>query len=343
MQFAVSNAPHLHNARTVRWVMSMVLLALIPAACAEWLFFGFGLLVQFALAAITGVVCEAMALYLRRAPMQPALTDCSTLLTAALLAFSMPPLAPWWLIVSATAFAILLAKHLYGGLGLNPFNPAMVGYAVLLVSFPTSMTQWLPARGTHTVELSFIQTLHAIFTGQLPNILSVDILSTASPLAALKSGLALRHTMDEIFASPVFGHIAGSGWEWISLCELLGGIGLLALRVIRWHIPVAMLGSMFVVATVMNIADPGAYAGPIFHLFSGATMLGAFFIATDPVTAAASHRGRLIYGAGIGVLTYVIRNFGSYHDGLAFAVLLMNSLAPLIDKFTVPRIYGEAR
>jgi len=280
---------------------------------------------------------------LRRLPLQPALTDCSTLVTAALLAFSMPPFAPWWLIVSATAFAILLAKHLYGGLGLNPFNPAMVGYAVLLVSFPAQMTEWLPPAGVSSIELDFSQTLHAIFTGNLPATITVDMLSAASPLAALKAGLALRHTMDEVFTQAIFGNIAGRGWEWIALFELLGGLLLLAVRVIRWHIPVAMLASLFVVALLMSIFDPGRYAGPVFHLFSGATMLGAFFIATDPVTAATSNRGRLVYGAGIGVLTSVIRNFGNYHAGLAFAVLLMNLLAPLIDKFTVPRIYGEVR
>lgn len=343
MQFAVASAPYLHNKRSVRWVMSMVLLALLPAACAYCVYFGWGLLVQFSLATVTGIACEAMALYLRRTPLGAALTDCSTLVTAALLAFSMPPLAPWWLVVSATAFAILLAKHLYGGLGLNPFNPAMVGYAVLLVSFPAQMTQWLPPAGVNTVDVDLAQTFHAIFSGKLPATLTVDMLSAASPLAALKAGLALRHTMDEILAQPVFGHLGGSGWEWIALFELLGGLALLALRVIRWHIPLAMLLSMFVVALIMNVFDPGRYAGPMFHLFSGATMLGAFFIATDPVTAATSNRGRLVYGAGIGILTYVIRNFGNYHDGLAFAVLLMNLLAPLIDKFTVPRIYGEAR
>lgn len=343
MQFTVANAPHFHNRRSVRWVMGMVLLALLPATIVYCLYFGYGVLVQFALALITGVACEALALQLRGAPLRPALTDLSTAVTAALLALSMPPLAPWWLIVSATAFAILLAKHLYGGLGLNPFNPAMVGYAVLLISFPAQMTQWLPAAGAASIDLDFPHTLTAILTGHLPASLSVDVLSAASPLAALKTGLSLRHTMDEIFAQPVFGQFGGSGWEWVAVCELAGGVVLLMLRVIRWHIPLSMLASMFIVATLMNQFDPGHYAGPMFHLFSGATMLGAFFIATDPVTAAASERGRLIYGAGIGVLTYVIRNFGSYHDGVAFAVLLMNLLAPLIDKFTVPRIYGEAR
>lgn len=333
------------HARSVRFIMGMVLVALLPAAALHIYFFGPGVLLQFLLAATSGLACEALAVKLRHKPMLMYLSDGSTLVTAALLALSMPPLAPWWLIVSAMVFAMLLGKHVYGGLGFNPFNPAMLGYAVLLVSFPRQMTNWLPATGIE--PLGFGATAQAIFTGTLPTTLSVDLLSGASPLAALKSGLSLRHTMDEIMAQPVFdtfgGSFAGSGWEWISLALLLGGLFMLMLRIIRWQIPVSMLLGLGVCALVMNMLDPGRHAGLIFHLFSGATMLGAFFIATDPVTAATSTRGRLIYGAGIGVLTYVIRDFGNYHDGLAFAVLLMNLAVPLIDKFTIPRIYGESR
>lgn len=341
MTFITPVAPFVRTTRSVRWIMSVVLLTLLPAAIADSLFFGWGLFIQFILACIAGVGCEALALTLRGRTFQPALTDCSTLVTAALLAFSMPPLAPWWLIVSAMTFAILLAKHLYGGLGMNPFNPAMVGYAVLLVSFPAAMTQWLPAASVTPLQIDFMQTLHSILSGQLPSSVDVNVLSSASPLAALRSGLALRHTMDEVLATSTFGNIAGAGWEWISLCTLGGGLILLALRVIRWQIPVAMLLAVWLCAAVMNLFDPGHYAGALFHLFSGATIIGAFYIATDPVTAPSSPRGRFIYGASIGILTYVIRSFGHYHDGVAFAVLSMNSLTPLIDKFTIPRIYGE--
>ncbi len=345
MQFTIFTAPHIGRARSVRFVMGMVLVALLPAVALHLYFFGPGVLVQFLLAAGSGLVCEALALKLRNKPMVMFLTDGSTLVTAALLALSMPPLAPWWLIVSAMAFAILLGKHVYGGLGLNPFNPAMLGYAVLLVSFPKHMTSWLPAQGVEPLSLG--SAARAIFTGRLPDSLSVDLLSGASPLAGLKSGLSMRHTMEEIFAQPIFetfgGGFAGRGWEWISLALLLGGLFLLMLRIIRWQIPVSMLLGLSICALVMNMLDPGRHAGVVFHLFSGATMLGAFFIATDPVTAATSARGRLVYGAGIGVFTYVIRDFGNYHDGLAFAVLLMNVSVPLIDKFTIPRIYGEPR
>lgn len=341
--FAPHTAPHLKAPRTVAEVMGLVLLALFPAALVQSWFFGAGFWIQWSLAVLTGVGCEALATALRGRSLRPVLTDGSTLVTASLLAFCMPPLAPWWLVVSAMAFAILLSKHLYGGLGMNPFNPAMVGYAVLLVSFPTHMTEWLPVRERWPQPLSFADTLHTIFTGQLPMSWSVDLLSAASPLSALSSGLALRRTLEEVFATPVFGEFADRGWEWLSLAFLAGGMLLLLLRVIRWHIPLSMLATIFICASVMHMLDPGRYAGPVFHLFSGATMIGAFFIATDPVTAASSPRGRLIYGAGIGLLTYLIRSFGHYHDGVAFAVLTMNLAAPLIDRFTIPRIYGEAR
>jgi electron transport complex protein RnfD len=321
--------------------MAMVLLTLVPAAVVYCNFFGWGLVIQFAIAAVAGVLCEAFALSLRRRPLQPALADFSTLVTAALLAFSMPPMAPWWLIVSAMAFAILLAKHLYGGIGMNPFNPAMVGYAVLLISFPAQMTQWLPVSSVAPLQLDFITTLHCILTGHLPASIDVNVLSAATPLAALKSGLALRHTLDEVFATPVFGNLAGAGWEWVSLCVLLGGITMLAFRIIRWHIPVTVLGSVAACSLIMNMFDPGNHPGAMFHLLSGATMLCAFYIATDPVTAPSSPNGRLIYGVCIGTLTYIIRSYGYYHDGVAFAVLTMNLLTPLIDKLTVPRIYGH--
>ena len=322
--------------------MGMVIVALIPALYVQSMYFGPGIWVQLTLACITGLTCEALALKIRHKPLKTTLTDFSVFISATLLAISMPPLAPWWLIVSATAFAVLLGKHAYGGLGFNIFNPAMLGYAVLLVSFPKHMTAWLPAQHIRATEINFSQTIQAIFSGQLPEVLTVDVLSGASPLAALKSGLSQRQTIDEIFTQPIFDTLGGQGWQWVSLAILLGGLFLLALKIIRWHIPAGVLLGLGVSAWLMHQLDPGQHAGVIFHLFSGATMLCAFFIATDPVTAATSPRGRFIYGIGIGTLTYIIRDFGGYHDGVAFAVLLMNLAVPLIDKFTIPRRYGSA-
>ncbi|HEX7113558.1 MAG TPA: electron transport complex subunit RsxD [Steroidobacter sp.] len=346
MPFATSAAPHVVAPRnSVARLMRQVLYALAPTVAVHVYLFGPGLLVQIALATITALAAEALALWLRGRPIKLFLFDGSALITAVLLALCLPPLAPWWLIVSGTAFAILLAKHLFGGLGANPFNPAMVGYAVLLVSFPVQLLRWLPpdVEGFDHTSLSLAQTLATILTGELPAELTWDAITSPTPLEAVRTGLAMGLTMGEAHAGAMFSHFGGRGWEWINLATLAGGLWLLAVRVIKWHIPVAMLTAILVCASVMSALDPGKYAGPLFHLTSGASLLGAFFIATDPISAATSDRGRLVYGAGIGVATYVIRTWGGYPDGVAFAVLLMNLAVPLIDRYTIPRIYGHAR
>jgi electron transport complex protein RnfD len=345
MQFAAAQPPHVVAPISVWKVMRQVLLALIPTVVLHVVFFGPGLLIQIVLGVVTALAAEAAALRLRGKPLPRYLLDGTATITAVLLALCLPPLAPWWLIVSGVAFAILIAKHLFGGLGANPFNPAMVGYAVLLVSFPARLLQWLPPNvaGVEPVSLTFIETLTTILTGAPPERFTWDAITSPTPLDALRTDLALGMTMAEAHANAMFSSFGGKGWEWINLATLVGGGWLLAMRIIRWQIPVAMLTALFVCASIMSAADPGAYAGPLFHLTSGASLLGAFFIATDPVSAATSDRGRLIYGAGIGVLTYVIRTWGGYPDGVAFAVLIMNLAVPLIDRYTIPRIYGHAR
>ena len=299
--------------------MFQVLAALAPVLAVLVYLHGPRPVMLLVVAAVTALACEALALRLRGRAARPALRDGSVLVTAALLALAVPPGLPWWLLVFGTAVAVLLAKHAYGGLGQNPFNPAMVGYAVLLVSFPLEMTQW-PAPGA-----------------------GWDAVTGATALDTLRTGLRESYTMQEILAGPAFGRVGATGGEWVNLAALAGGLYLLARRVIRWHIPVAVLAGLAVPAALAHLFDPGAYAGAAFHLASGAAMLGAFFIATDPVSAATSDRGRLVYGAGIGLLTWIIRSWGGFPDGLAFAVLLMNIAAPLIDRYTVPRIHGEPR
>jgi len=340
-----SPAPHVIAPNSVRRVMPIVIVALVPAIVMHVVFFGIGLAVQLVLGITISLVAEAIALKLRHKPLLPFLTDGSAIITGVLLAMCLPPLAPWWLVVSGSAFAVLLAKHLYGGLGANPFNPAMVGYAVLLVSFPAQLTQWLPPQlaDLHIVRPGVGDSLYTIFAGHLPAHLAWDAITSPTPLDSLRTSLAMGQTMQEAQANPMFGALGGRGWDWINLSLLGGGVWLLALRIIRWHIPVAMLAALAMPAAVMNAVDPGAYAGALFHLTAGASMLGAFFIATDPVSAATSNRGKLIYGAGIGAITYVIRTWGGYPDGVAFAVLIMNAAVPLIDRYTVPRIYGHAR
>jgi Na+-translocating ferredoxin:NAD+ oxidoreductase subunit D len=279
--------------------------------------YGPGPLWLVAVACLTALTSEAIALALRRRSSQPALRDGSVLVTAVLLALAVPPLLPWWLLAFGTAFAVLIGKHAYGGLGQNPFNPAMVGYAVLLVSFPLEMTRWpVPGPGW-------------------------DALTGATALDALRTGLRQGYTMQEVRAGAEFGRLGAAGSEWVNLAALAGGVYLLGRRIIRWQIPVAMLAGLAVPAALAHGLDPGGHASATFHLASGATMLGAFFIATDPVSAATSDRGRLFYGAGIGLVTWIIRSWGGYPDGVAFAVLLMNLAVPLLDRVTVPRIHGH--
>ena len=320
-RFAIAEAPHVIAGFSVPRVMYAVLLALLPLVIVQVVLYGPGVLLQLAVAGPIALGCEALALALRGRDSRPFLRDGSVLVTAALLAVAVPPLLPWWLTGLGTAVAVLLGKHAYGGLGYNPFNPAMVGYAVLLVSFPVAMTRWplpLDAGGA-----------------------AWDAYTGATALDALRTGLGQRYTMEEIFRGESFGSLGDAGAQWTNLAALAGGLYLLARRVVRWQIPTGVLAGIAVPAAVMHAFDPGAHASATFHLFSGATLLCAFFIATDPVSAATSDRGRLIYGAGIGGLTWAIRTWGGYPDGVAFAVLLMNLAAPLIDRYTVPRIHGR--
>jgi len=340
MRFPNLSSPHVTARDGVGVMMRRVLYALVPGTAACVAFFGWGVLVNIAVASITALASEALMLRVRGRPVAPFLMDGSALLTAALLALALPSLAPWWLTVVATAFAIVIAKQLYGGLGYNPFNPAMIGYVVVLISFPKEMTSWLtPHLGG---QLDLLQTLAVQFGGHFPSSLHLDAISSATPLDTMKTQLKLSRTLTEIQAGPAFGSFGGVGWEWVGLGYLAGGLWLLYRGVIRWHIPLGVLGGLAVMALIFNMVDSDSYATPLVHLFSGGAMLGAFFIATDPITASTTERGRLIYGAGIGIFTYIIRTWGGYPDGIAFAVLLMNMAAPTIDYYTRPRVFGDA-
>lgn len=343
MQFPTFSSPHLPGTASVARVMREVLLALVPGMLCAWWFFGWGVIVNVLLAVLTCTAAEALMLALRSRPVGATLADGSAVLTGALLALALPPLAPWWIPVIGGLFAIVVAKQLYGGLGYNPFNPAMIGYVALLISFPREMTLWSAPAGVGAAGLGLAETLAWSFGGSLPDGTGLDALTMATPLDSVKTSIGLGLTVHEITAGPLFGGYAGIGWEWINFACLVGGLYLIYRRAIAWQIPVGMLGALFVIALLFHGSDTDAFPSPLFHLFSGAAMLGAFFIATDPVTASTTPRGRLIYGAGIGVLTYVIRTWGGYPDGVAFAVVLMNMAAPTIDYYTRPRVFGETR
>ena len=336
MEFKTYSSPHLPVSNSVTAMMQRVLIALLPGtACVTWIF-GWGIVINILLASLTALLAEAAILALRKRPVTT-LRDGSALVTGVLLALALPPLAPWWIPVIGSLFAIVIAKQLYGGLGYNPFNPAMAGYVVLLISFPLELTLW-SAPGA---QLGFSDALIQVFTGALPADQTLDTLTMATPMDNIKTRLGLSETLSEIHGSPLFGDFAGAGWEWINLWFLLGGLWLLQMKVIQWHIPAGMLGGMACIAFVFYAINPDVFTTPLFQLFSGAAMLGAFFIATDPVSACATPRGRLYYGLGIGLLTYIIRTWGGYPDGVAFAVLLMNMAAPTIDHYTRPRVFGH--
>jgi len=345
MDFARREAPYLTPKTDVASVMLQVLLALIPAALAHVWFFGPGFLFNLVVAAVFCVGGEALAVRARGRNPETAIADLSALVTAALLAFALPSLTPWWVTATGSLFAIVVAKQLYGGIGFNIFNPAMAGYVVILIAFPLEMNLWVAPRmgDIDYVSLTVFQTIKFTLTGAYPDGLSFDAISRATPLDAMQSGLRSMRTYAEMRANPMMGDFGGRGWEWIGNFFAIGGFWLLIKKVIRWQIPLGVLAGLLVPATLMYIIAPGSNASPGFHMFSGATILCAFFIATDPVSAATSPKGRLIYGTGIGLLIFIIRKFGSYADGVAFAVLLMNMATPAIDYLTKPHIVGHER
>ena len=345
MAFIRASSPHTHIANTTGDVMRWVILATIPGFIALTHFFGWGTLINLVLASITALISEALILKLRQRPIAFYLKDCSALVTAILLGLALPPYAPWWLIVLGTGTSIILAKQLYGGLGFNPFNPAMVGYVVLLISFPVEMSQWaipqnLLADGQSLPSLA--DALTVVFAG---NSALIDGYTGATPLDLFKNqqGLLAEQIVSDnsIFNQASF---AGVGWEWVNLGFLAGGIYLLYKRAFTWHAPLSMLAALLIMSVVFYDGGSSSSGGsPLLHLLSGSTMLGAFFIITDPVSSAVSTKGRIIYGAGIGILVYIIRVWGNYPDAVAFAVLLMNFAAPFIDYYTLPRTYGHSK
>ena len=343
MQFQQSVSPHITVDLHVQDVMRKVLLALLPGALLAIYYFGWGVLVNILIASTVCVASEAIMLKLRHRPVKTTLLDLSALVTAVLLALALPPLAPWWLTTIASLFAIVVAKQLYGGLGFNLFNPAMVGYIVVMTSFPREMTYWTPPLGVADSWLSLGDTLRIMFSGADAS--TIDAVTMATPIDTLKTQLGLEIDIDSTRGSaqygPLFGSLSGVGWQWINLTFLAGGIWLVKQKVADWRIPTAMLLTLGFIANIMAVVDYATYSSTLFHLLSGGTMLAAFFIATDPVSASTTPRGRWIYGAGIGALTYVIRTWGGYPDGIAFAVVLMNMAAPIIDYYTKPKTFGR--
>src|SRR5680860_157858 len=337
MAFVQQSSPHAHNARPTSKVMLWVILATLPGLLAQTLFFGWGNLINVVLCIAIALASEAAILKLRSKPVAFFLKDNSAAVTGLLLGLSLPQFAPWWVSAVAVISAIVIAKQLYGGLGSNPFNPAMVGYALVLISFPVAMTtNWAEPALLWDNAPGFGDTLAAIASGQQT---AVDGWTMATPLDEYKHKIA-THTAAEVLAHPTFGKGFAKGWEWVNAAFLAGGLVLIFLRIISWHIPAVFLGALAAMSLAFG-SNADLYAPLSLHLLAGGTMLGAFFIATDPVSAATSHQGKLIYAVGIGALVYLIRSWGNYPDAVAFSVLLMNFAAPFIDHYTPPRTYGH--
>lgn len=356
MAFWIASSPHNHNQTETSALMRLVIYALIPGVIAQWYFFGWGNLIHIAIAVVTALLAEFIVLSLRskhkdqssKQLLSKQVFDGSAILTAALIGLSLPALAPWWITVVGSIFAIVIVKQLYGGLGQNPFNPAMAAYVMLLISFPVQMTSWQPPLSLMSIELNISNTISTIFTGFTNEGYSVEQLranvdgfTMATPLDTLKTDASLGYTVYESMEKQVFGDNFSLGWEWVNGAFLLGGIFLIFRKAIAWQTPVSFLLSLFVCTFIAYSISPDQSASTMFHWLSGGCMLGAFFILTDPVSGATSVKGRLFIGALAGLLVYVIRDFGGYPDGVAFAVLLCNMAAPLVDQYTRPRTYGH--
>ena len=301
-------------------LMLQVIFGLTLGVALQFYFYGWGVIYQITLALLTGIAAEILFLKIRNKSID-VVKDNSAALTAILLAISIPSIAPWWIVVLGTSFAIIFGKQLYGGLGSNPLNPAMLGYAFLLISFPLEMTRWTSS------FLSFGEGLNVIFSS-----INIDALSSATRLEEAKFAL---------MKGEVFNPIQIDQTVWINLGFLFGGVYLFYKKVITWQIPLSFLAGIIVMSALLMLVDSDHAMGPVFHLFHGATMLGAFFILTDPVSSSTTPRGRLIFGFLIGILVIIIRTYGSYPDGVAFAVLLLNIAVPLIDYYSKPKVFGR--
>ncbi len=341
----IVSSPHAHGARPVGQVMLLVMLALLPATLAGFWRFGWPAVYLWLVTVLACVFAEALCVRLADRPARPALADGSAVLTGWLLALSLPPWAPWWIGAVGGAFAMVVCKHAFGGLGQNLFNPAMAARVMLLISFPVQMTQWLaPLPLGSAGAPDALAALAITFGGGMP-----DGMTSASLLdhvrAEASQGVPLSASLTGQFDPLALGagDRAGSLGETTALLLAAGGIFLIFMRVIGLRIPLAFLLGIALPAALAHFVAPDRYLPPLAHLLAGGVMLGAFFIATDYVTSPSTPLGQWLFGLGAGLLTWIIRTWGAYPEGVAFAILLMNAATPLIDHYTRPRIFGRTR
>lgn len=341
---APPTAPHAISASNVSKVMLTVVATLIPATLYGFWLYGWPSIFLWIITILAALLGEAASLKLAARKALPSLFDGSALLTGWLLAISLPPWAPWWIGVMGGLFATVLGKQVFGGLGYNLFNPAMVARVFLLISFPVQMTVWIAPLPITAASAPGIHDSLLILLNGIPKL---DAVSSATLLGFAKTelsrGIDLFHSLIAASAPGISfsGARSGSLGETASLLIASGGLVLLFMRIITWHIPVAMLAGIAIPAAIAHAVDPTRYLDVSTHLLSGGAMLGAFFIATDYVTSPNTKAGQIVFGTGCGFLTYVIRTWGGYPEGVAFAVLLMNALTPVIDRYVRPRILGR--
>ncbi|MBF0626930.1 MAG: RnfABCDGE type electron transport complex subunit D [Magnetococcales bacterium] len=346
----ISSSPFVHDGTSIPAIMQAVIWSLLPAAALGVMVFGWSALFVMLITTLACVITERILNAIRSRP--STIGDQSAALTGLLLAMTMPSNSPWWLCVVGGVFAILLGKQLYGGLGYNMFNPALIARVFLLISFPVQMTTWpapvpLLSEHAHTLSEGLAMILSAPFG--TPELL--DALSTATPLGQYRTETGMGHTVREALGgnfgfdlfSAATGLIKGSLGETSAILLTLGGIYLLRKRIITWHIPITMLLGCIVPAIIFWLIDPTKYPDPLFHLVTGGLIIGAFFMATDMVTSPVTPMGQIIFGLGCGILTYLIRTWGGYPEGVSFAIVIMNATVPLIDQYSRPVTYGKKK
>lgn len=326
----ISGSPHIHGGHSVKKLMRGVIVAMMPALLVSFYYFG---LSAFIVTMVSVFACMFFEWFIQKFIMKvpTSITDGSAMVTGILLAFNVPSNLPIWIILIGALVSIGIGKMTYGGLGKNPFNPALVGRVFLLISFPVQMTTW-PKSGLPFSTLSF------------------DGLTGPTPLGILKGGLSQGESVSQVmnnvdmprYADLLYGQMGGSLGEVSAIALIIGGLFLIFRKVITWHIPVAFIGTSFIFASILHMVNPELYVDPFFHLITGGLMLGAFFMATDLVTSPMSKTGQLVFGVGCGLLTILIRVWGAYPEGVSFAILLMNATTPLINNAFKPKQFGKA-
>ena len=326
-RLVIAPSPHVHSGDSVKKNMYGVIIALLPALAASLWYFGLGSLVVILTSVAACMVFEFLIQkFLLKT--KTSICDGSAALTGLLLAFNLPSNIPVWIILIGALVAIGIGKMSFGGLGNNPFNPALVGRVFLLISFPVQMTSWPTPGGENLTRYLDAST------GATPLAIVKEGLKSGKPLSELLGGLPSSFDM-------FMGNMGGSAGEIAALALLLGLAYMLIRKIITWHIPISIFASIFIFTGILNFSNPEAYAGPLFHLLTGGVMLGAIFMATDYVTSPMSKGGMILYGVGIGVITVLIRVFGVYPEGVSFAILIMNGFTPLIDRYIKPKAFGE--